>query len=166
MAIDTKKKIQLGEVTLRKKSFELIPKKNPTQLKGFSPDHTEGVKFYGDSEYNGADFIVYQLSVGCVYLLSGKATLHFPTSNAASPSQMVQVSRTTAKPFLEAHETVFPFYVETNLWHNAIVPILEDYSVNPGIPKNDCFREKNLEVYMRNLKGIIANALREYNFIP
>jgi len=126
-----------------------------------------GDLFYstGD-EFTGADWIIYQLTVGVIYLIAGKATLNWPTTCASHPSGKVQVARTATKPFLEVHEAVFPFNVESNLWHGAIVPVLEDMSINLGTPLNKCVLDINMETYLHTVSGTIANSLRTYGFIP
>jgi hypothetical protein len=186
MAIDTKIKIQTGEVSLRKKSYTLVPQGNPTLRYGIdrNPDDKEGISgsiegvnqvvvrnagdlfYYTGNSYSGTDFIIHQLTVGCIYLIAGKATLNWPGTTVAHPSPKVQVARTATRSFLPGHETLFPFFVESGLWHGAIVPVLEDLSINIGETINKCVIAKNFEFYLSYVRDVLVASLREYGFIP
>jgi hypothetical protein len=81
-----------------------------------------------------------RLAVGCLYLLTNKATLEFPTTSRAHPSFEVVVNRTPGTMFRSGDWVYFPFSVETGVWHQAVVPVLENKDVQVYVTDNPSLR--------------------------
>jgi len=81
-----------------------------------------------------------RLAIGCLYLLTRKATLEWPTSTAAHPSYFVKVTRTAQGPFREGHNIYFPFMVPTAQWHEAVVPVLQNKDLQVYVMDNPSLR--------------------------
>lgn len=79
---------------------------------------------------------LHRLAVGCLYLLTGKADLEFPSTTRAHPSYFVVVHRTPQSMFQDGDQVYFPFKVPTRIWHKAVVPVLEDKDVHVYVRDN------------------------------
>jgi len=66
------------------------------------------------------------LAVACMHLAVGRAVLDFPESTMAGPSRFVQVSLEFRGSLANRFQAYFPMQVESGLWHQVVVPILED----------------------------------------
>ena len=71
------------------------------------------------------DKMMETLTVGCVHLMTGNASLEFPSSSTASPSRMVIVILTPKGELWDGARAYFPMRVQTRTWHLGVVPVLE-----------------------------------------
>ena len=67
-----------------------------------------------------------RISIGCAYLLSGRAVLDYPGSTRARPSLDVVISLSPGRLLKESDRGYFPFKVPWDLWEEAVVPVLQD----------------------------------------
>jgi len=91
------------------------------------------------------------LAIGCLYLLTNKATILFPGSSRAHPSLQVVVDLATHGAFRDADIVRFPFWVYWGVWHDAIVPVLHDKDVQVIVTSNPSLRVWQNQVLL-NLK--------------
>lgn len=83
------------------------------------------------------------LSVGCLYLLTNQAVLTFPTSTRAHPSFQVMIDRgaaATRNLYRQSDRVYFPFFVNWNVWHEAVVPVLLNKDVQVMVADNPSLR--------------------------
>ena len=90
------------------------------------------------------------LATGCLHLLLNRATLEFPSSHVGAPSDRVIVSLTNPGPVDPSFRKLFPFSIKSEVWHKAVVPVLENennqfYFKNP--PRSN---EVNLHLVRTN----------------
>lgn len=83
---------------------------------------------------------IKQISVGCLYLLTNKATLYFPGSDRSKPSGRVVVDLATKGLYRESDRAYFPFWLGWAVWHDAIVPVLENKDVRVIVTGNPSLR--------------------------
>ncbi len=91
-----------------------------------------------------------QLAIGCLYLLTNKATLEFPTSNRAHPSTRVVVHLTPGSVFRPGDQVFFPYWVRWALWHDAIAPVLLNKDVQVIVRDNPNLRVMQNVILLRN----------------
>ncbi len=91
-----------------------------------------------------------QIAIGCLYLLTNKATLEFPTSSRAHPSYRVVVSLTPGSLFRSSDQIFFPFFVHWGLWHDAIAPVLMNKDVQVFVRDNPNLRVMPNFILLRN----------------
>lgn len=70
-----------------------------------------------------------RLTIGCLHLLAGRASLEFPGSTRAAPSTKVTVLLVPPGPLQSEDAVWFPFTVSGDYWHKVAAPVLKD----PGI---------------------------------
>lgn len=70
-----------------------------------------------------------RIAVGVLHLMTGRASLEFPTSSRAHPSFEVLVVMTPRGPLREGDGAYFPFSVPWDFWEGVVVPVLKDESI-------------------------------------
>jgi len=116
-----------------------------------------------------------QIAVGCFYLLTNKATLYFPGSDRSKPSRTVVVDMATSGPYRDSDRTYFPFKLGWAVWHEAIVPVLENKDVQVIVRENPSLRVHQnkilvtLELYdelVQKIEAYLLASLAEWGYIP
>src|SRR4051812_43869990 len=79
---------------------------------------------------------IRRMAVGCVYLFLERATLEFPGTTRAAPSESVWVNRTHAAPIVDGETRNFPFSVRWDLWENAVAKVLGDGALRTSIVRS------------------------------
>jgi hypothetical protein len=92
---------------------------------------------------------VRTLAVGCLYLLTDKATLEFPGSSRSHPSGRVVVNITPNSLYRSGDRAYFPFWVYWGLWHEAVIPVLEDKDVQIIVTDNPSLRVHQNLAYLQ-----------------
>jgi len=115
------------------------------------------------------------LAVGCLYLLVNKATLEFPGSNRAAPSGKVVVNLTPGGIYRPGDRAYFPFWVYWGLWHEAVVPVLEDKDVQVIVTDNSSLRVHvnlallqydQIDTYVDKIEWYLRKSLVETGWLP
>jgi hypothetical protein len=116
-----------------------------------------------------------RLAIGCLYLLTNKATLEFPTTTRAHPSFFVLVNRTPRTMFRSGDHVYFPFMVGTHLWHQAVVPVLENKDVqvivgdNPSLrvrPNYDLITLEQYDTLIRKIETYLRDSMVDTGYLP
>jgi hypothetical protein len=71
------------------------------------------------------DLNIELLAVGCLHILAQRASVGFPGSTRAHPSQVAVVSLSTMGPLLPTWQNDFPISVAGDRWQNVVVPVLQ-----------------------------------------
>lgn len=125
------------------------------------------------TQYNSSGLT--QLSIGCLHLLLNRATLDFPTSHIGSPSEFVIITLTNPGPLEPRFKSFFPFSVRSQIWHTAVVPVLEDKKNQFLIDKEKSHGNainlhlidtKQWDVLIRNLFYALFSSLQLRGFLP
>lgn len=66
------------------------------------------------------------MAVGCLYLNAERAVVDFPTTSRARPSEWVVVYPTVGRLLREKDKRHFPFRVPWYIWHQVVLPVLQD----------------------------------------
>lgn len=104
-----------------------------------------------------------RLAVGCLYLLTNKATLEFPSTSRAHPSFEVVVNRTPGQLFRSGDWVYFPFSVDTGVWHQAVVPVLENKDVRFYVRDNPTLRvQANVVLLYTDDFGTLITKIEAY----
>jgi len=120
-------------------------------------------------------FDLRTLAVGCLYLLTNRATLHFPGSDVSKPSGKVVVDLTAKPLFRDGDRVYFPFFVYWGAWHEAVVPVLENKDVQSFVRDNPSLRVHSnfillelgqYDVYIRKLEEYLKDSLCAAGYIP
>ena len=118
---------------------------------------------------------IKQIATGCLYLLTNKATLHFPGSDRSKPSREVVVDMATMGPYRSSDRTYFPFKLGWAVWHEAIVPVLESKDVQVIVVDNPSLRVHqnkiliSLELYdelVRKIEAYLLDSLVAHGYLP
>ena len=98
------------------------------------------------------------IAVGCVYLLTNKATLYFPSTARSHPSHRVVVDLANRPLFRESDRAYFPFFVWWGAWHEAVVPVLDNKDVQVIVRTNTSLRvhQNRTVIGLGHYKTLIA----------
>ena len=169
-----------------KTSFTLVPRTPnlPSEFQeGIDRDPPEEgsresvTGIYGPTEQvlgkEAGDFLYYfqsdsmlGLAIGCLYLLTGKAMLHFPGTGRDGPSKRVLVDRNASEPLFPGQRGYFPFYVAWNKWEKAVVPVLQDPNFDMRLPKNKSLLRNDPGRLIKYLEDALTKTFRQERFIP
>lgn len=97
------------------------------------------------------------LAAPVLFILMGKAEVHFPDSSVAAPSGFVHVSR-KGKAFGLRYLPRFPVTVQWKQWDVAVVPVLQDPRFDVRSPLN---RRAIDDGNLRDLINKIGLALKQ-----
>ena len=120
-------------------------------------------------------FHLRTLAVGCVYLLTNRATLEFPGSEIAKPSDRVVVNLTARGLFRDGDRVYFPFSVYWGAWHEAVVPVLKDKDVQVIVRDNPSLRVQQnayllshgqVDVLIEKIEWYLRRSLCAAGYIP
>lgn len=132
----------------------------------YGPSEQVLEKEAGDLQYHFDTNQMAGLAVGCLYLLAGRAMLHFPGTARDGPSKRVVVDRNASEPFLPGHRGYFPFYVSWDRWDKAVVPVLHDPNFDLSLPKNKSLLRNDPGRLLRYLEDALTETFRQERFIP
>ena len=115
------------------------------------------------------------LAIGCLYVLTGNAMLEFPGSGRSKPSLKVVVNHRPGFLFRRGDATYFPFWVRWDLWHNGVVPVLQDEAVQTYVANTPSLRIhqnaillhlKDYETYIEKLIVYLTNSFIDAGYLP
>lgn len=93
---------------------------------------------------------IRQIAVGCLYLLTNKATLDFPGSDRSKPSRDVVVGLATRSLHRKSDQVYFPFKLGWGVWHDAIAPVLTNKDVQVIVEDNPSLRVQPNDYLIRH----------------
>jgi hypothetical protein len=118
---------------------------------------------------------VRTLAVGCLYLLTNRATLEFPGSSRSHPSGKVVVNITPGGFYRHGDRAYFPFWVYWGLWHEGVVPVLENKDVQVIVTDNPSLRVNvnlsylqfgQVDVLINKIEWYLKKSLVETGWLP
>ena len=120
-----------------------------------------------------SDSGIYQIAVGCFYILMRRGQIDFPGSSRAHPSLEVVVNRAGPEVIRSGDAAFFPFSVRWDVWQFGVVPLLEDpaYQVfHPDGTRNQnnlsLIRRGDYNTYINYLADVLRSRLQTLGFIP
>jgi hypothetical protein len=132
----------------------------------YGPEEQVLEKAAGDFHYYFQTNQMQRLAVGCLYLLTGRAMLHFPGTARDGPSKRVMVDRNASEPLFPGQRGYFPFYVPWNKWNKAVVPVLQDPNFDMSLPKNKSLLRTDPGRLIKYLGDALTETFRQERFIP
>jgi len=103
---------------------------------------------------------VDSVTVACYLLLKGQATVTFPQSTHFAPSEYVHIYMNIKTPSEYGN---FPIIIGWRTWKFAVVPVLTDESMNPGIPIN---LDRGKEDYMAEIRSRLVSSYKSLEILP
>jgi hypothetical protein len=131
----------------------------------------EGTTTVSDSrapkyDREGVDSL-YELAVGCAYVLIESAFLVFPTSDPAKPSRWVRIMKGSGAYLRPGDDAYVPQSVNWKVWQRAVVPVLENETLGARKPLNRYqINHLMFEDYVRAIEGWLLASFREQGFLP
>jgi len=120
-----------------------------------------------------SDSEIYQIAVGCFYILMRRAQINFPGSFRSRPSEEVVVNWGGPEVLRSGDTAFFPFSVRWDVWQFGVVPMLKD-PANQVFHSDGTRNQNNLNLvgrgdyntYIDYLAGTLRRRLQELGFIP
>ena len=109
------------------------------------------------------------LGVASAYMLMRLALPAFPGSTRSGPARIVEVRQILRGKALvrPADRALFPLLFDWRIWHQGVVPVLKDETVNPLLPLNAAnIALGAFDEYAFLLERLLVQSFQKQGFLP
>lgn len=107
------------------------------------------------------------LATRLLYVLAGKACVHFPQSTRAAPSLKVFVDLVNTSMFREGDRGLFSFTVGWKTWEIGIKPVLQDEALQLRVANNrERLHLRHYDEMIEHIRALLEIQFREVGLLP